>query len=184
MISDPRKRIRALKELVYPSILQSMWGAEDKIRALYRHKIRVVRIIEQLEDADERKELEKDLEELYSSYIALFGFAVIEVRKYEEEVEREQEDVETQPALAPEETITGGVPTSTRWIKARVRMIMAQVLKRYVMNWTYTEDERAIIEDDLYMLEEKLSMEPDTPEKADISGDIEKIRELLLHHLH
>ncbi len=109
---------------------------------------------------------------------------MIEVRKYEEEVEREQEDVETQPALAPEETITGGVPTSTRWIKARVRMIMAQVLKRYVMNWTYTEDERAIIEDDLYMLEEKLSMEPDTPEKADISGDIEKIRELLLHHLH
>ena len=93
-ILDPRKRIRALQELVYPSIIHSKWGAEDKIRALYRHKIRVLRTIERLEDADEKRNLNKDLEELYSQYIALFGFEVVEIRKYELEVEREQEDIE------------------------------------------------------------------------------------------
>ena len=176
-ILDPRKRIRALQELVYPSIIHSKWGAEDKIRALYRHKIRVLRTIERLEDADEKRNLNKDLEELYSQYIALFGFEVVEIRKYELEVEREQEDIEVQPPIAHSES----VPTSTRWIKARVGMIMAQVLKMSIMNRAYAVDELATLVDDLYTLEGRLSLEPDTQEKADIFEDIDKVKELLLH---
>ena len=182
-ILDPRKRIRALQELVYPSIIHSKWGAEDKIRALYRHKIRVVKTIERLEDVEEKKELNKDLEELYSQYIAFFGFEVVEIRKYELEVEREQEDIEAQHAITHSESeeVPAPVPTSTLWIKARVRMIMAQVLKRSIVNPTYAADELATLVDDLYTLEGKLSLEPDTQEKADIFEDIDKVKELLLH---
>jgi len=182
-ILDPRKRIRALQELVYPSIIHSKWGAEDKIRALYRHKIRVVKTIERLEDVEEKKELNKDLEELYSQYIAFFGFEVVEIRKYELEVEREQEDIEAQHAITHSESeeVPAPVPTSTLWIKARVRMIMAQVLKRSIVNPTYAVDELATLVDDLYTLEGKLSLEPDTQEKADIFEDIDKVKELLLH---
>jgi len=182
-ILDPRKRIRALQELVYPSIIHSKWGAEDKIRALYRHKIRVVKAIERLEDVEEKKELNKDLEELYSQYIAFFGFEVVEIRKYELEVEREQEDIEAQHAITHSESeeVPAPVPTSTLWIKARVRMIRAQVLKRSIVNPTYAADELATLVDDLYTLEGKLSLEPDTQEKADIFEDIDKVKELLLH---
>jgi len=182
-ILDPRKRIRALQELVYPSIIHSKWDAEDKIRALYRHKIRVVKTIERLEDVEEKKELNKDLEELYSQYIAFFGFEVVEIRKYELEVEREQEDIEAQHAITHSESeeVPAPVPTSTLWIKARVRMIMAQVLKRSIVNPTYAVDELATLVDDLYTLEGKLSLEPDTQEKADIFEDIDKVKELLLH---
>jgi len=182
-ILDPRKRIRALQELVYPSIIHSKWGAEDKIRALYRHKIRVVKTIERLEDVEEKKELNKDLEELYSQYIAFFGFEVVEIRKYELEVEREQEDIEAQHAITHSESeeVPAPVPTSTLWIKARVRMIRAQVLKRSIVNPTYAADELATLVDDLYTLEGKLSLEPDTQEKADIFEDIDKVKELLLH---
>ena len=180
-ILDPRKRIRALQELVYPSIIHSMWSTEDKIRALYRHKIRVVKTIERLQDEDAKRELNRDLEALYSKYIALFGFETVEVRKYELEVEREQEDIEAQPAVTPTPGEEVSVPTSTRWIKARVRMIMAQVLKRCIVKRAYTEDELAILVDNLYTLEGKLSLEPDTPEKADIFEDIDKVKELLLH---
>ena len=182
-ILDPRKRIRALQELVYPSIIHSKWGAEDKIRALYRHKIRVVKTIERLEDVEEKKELNKDLEKLYSQYIAFFGFEVVEIRKYELEVEREQEDIEAQHAITHSESeeVPAPVPTSTLWIKARVRMIMAQVLKRSIVNPTYAADELATLVDDLYTLEGKLSLEPDTQEKADIFEDIDKVKELLLH---
>ena len=182
-ILDPRKRIRALQELVYPSIIHSKWGAEDKIRALYRHKIRVVKTIERLEDVEEKKELNKDLEKLYSQYIAFFGFEVVEIRKYELEVEREQEDIEAQHAITHSESeeVPAPVPTSTLWIKARVRMIRAQVLKRSIVNPTYAADELATLVDDLYTLEGKLSLEPDTQEKADIFEDIDKVKELLLH---
>jgi len=184
-IMDPRKRIRALQELVYPSIIHSMWSTEDKIRALYRHKIRVVKMIEQLRDIEAKKELNRDLEALYSQYIALFGFEVVEIRKYELEVEREQEDIEAQPAVTPaaygEFEGEVPVPTSTRWIKARVRMIMAQVLKMSIMNRAYPVDELATLVDNLSTLEAKLSLEPDTPEKADIFEDIDKVKELLLH---
>jgi len=182
-ILDPRKRIRALQELVYPSIIHSKWGAEDKIRALYRHKIRVVKTIERLEDVEEKKELNKDLEKLYSQYIAFFGFEVVEIRKYELEVEREQGDIEAQHAITHSESeeVPAPVPTSTLWIKARVRMIRAQVLKRSIVNPTYAADELATLVDDLYTLEGKLSLEPDTQEKADIFEDIDKVKELLLH---
>ena len=182
-ILDPRKRIRALQELVYPSIIHSKWDAEDKIRALYRHKIRVVKTIERLEDVEEKKELNKDLEKLYSQYIAFFGFEVVEIRKYELEVEREQEDIEAQHAITHSESeeVPAPVPTSTLWIKARVRMIRAQVLKRSIVNPTYAADELATLVDDLYTLEGKLSLEPDTQEKADIFEDIDKVKELLLH---
>ena len=58
---------------------------------------------------------------------------------------------------------------------------MAQVLKRCIVKRAYTKDELAILVDDLYTLEGKLSLEPDTPEKADIFEDIDKVKELLLH---
>jgi len=42
-----------LKELVYPVIFRSSWQTEDKIRALFRHKLR--ESITELRDAKERE---------------------------------------------------------------------------------------------------------------------------------
>ncbi len=178
VISDVRKRIKALQELVYPSIIHSMWCAEDKIRALYRHKVRVAKIIEQLDDDEEQNALSNDLEELYSGYIGMFGLTVLEVRKYEIEVDMEQEEIATQPGVSVRES--SDVPTSTRWIKARVQMIMAQVMKRVIMHQAYAVDELAMVEENLFSLEDKLYREPDTDAKLDILNDIEKVKELLL----
>ncbi len=41
-IFDTRTRIKELEELIYPSIFYSSWRTErEKIRAMYRHKIRI-----------------------------------------------------------------------------------------------------------------------------------------------
>ena len=66
----PGERIKALQEQVYSSILYSKWRTENNIRAMYRHKIMVVKTIERLKDVEEerKKKLNKDLEELRAIY--------------------------------------------------------------------------------------------------------------------
>ena len=62
-----------MQEQVYSSILYSKWRTENNIRAMYRHKIMVVKTIktiERLKDVEEerKKKLNKDLEELRAIY--------------------------------------------------------------------------------------------------------------------
>jgi len=52
---EPEIRVEMLKELVYPVIFRSSWQIEDKIRALFRHKLRVDKSITELRDAKERE---------------------------------------------------------------------------------------------------------------------------------
>ncbi len=179
-IFDPRIRINVLEELIYPSIFYSSWRTEEeKIRAMYRHKIRVGKSIERVEDAAEKGELYDSLDELYLNYVALFGFSAVDVKKCETEVEAEVRETETKPsAFVPAESTAESV--STKWIKARAEMLLAQVLKRFYMHMVYARDELAMLEDDLSSLERKLFEEPDSQVKADIIEEIEKARELLL----
>lgn len=181
-IFDPGTRIKVLEKLIYPSIFYSTRRTEEeKIRAMCRHKIRIGKCIERISDAEKREELYNSLDELYSNYIALFGFASVEVRKCEAEVEKEIEDMETklyaypyEPCESPEES------ASTKWIQARVGMLLAQVLKITYTRQVYAGEEQTILEKDLSSLERKLSAEPDSEVKVDILADIERVRELLL----
>jgi hypothetical protein len=184
-IFDPRTRIKVLEELIYPSIFYSMWRTEEeKIRAMCRHKIRVGKCIEKIGDAEIKEELYNSLNEVYSNYLALSEFAPVEVRKCEVEVEKEIEDMEAklyayvhEPCESPEEV---SMSTSTKWIKARVGMLLAQVRKRSYIRQVYAWEELTMLEKDLSSLERKLSTEPDSQVKADILEDIERVRELLL----
>ena len=57
-IFDLRIRINVLEELIYPSIFYSSWRTEEeKIRAMYRHKIRIGKNIERIGDVEEKEEL-------------------------------------------------------------------------------------------------------------------------------
>ena len=68
--------------------------------------------------------------------------------------------------------------SSTRWVKARVGMLLAQVTKKFYTHQIAGE-KLAMREVDLSSLERKLSEEPDSQVKADIIEEIEKVRELL-----
>lgn len=184
-IFDPRIRINVLAELIYPSIYYSSWRTEEeKIRAMYRHKIRIGKSIERMGDIEEKEELYNSLDELYLNYIALFGFSSVEVKKREAEVEAEVKNIEAKAYISvyglsksPEEV---PVSTSTKWIKARVGMLLAQVMKIPYIQEVYAQGEFAMLERDLSSLERKLFEEPDSQVKADIVEEIEKVRELLL----
>jgi len=186
-IFDPRIRIHTLEELIYPAIFYSSWRTEkEKIRAMYRHKIRIGKSIERIGDAEEKEELYSSLDELYLHYVALFGFSSVEVEKCEAEVEEEVREIEIKPYPSPYVDVPGELPeevpvsASTKWIKARAEMLLAQVRKRCFMHLVYAREELAMIEDDLSNLERKLFEEPDSQVKADIIEEIEKTRELLL----
>ncbi|MCK4475437.1 MAG: hypothetical protein KAU16_01790 [Methanophagales archaeon] len=184
-IFDPRIRINVLEELIYPSIFYSSWRTEEeKIRAMYRHKIRIGKSIGGIGDAEEKEELYNSLDELYLNYIALFGFPSVDVKKREAEVEAEVKNIEAKayisvygPSESPEEV---PVSTSTKWIKARVGMLLAQVMKIPYIQEVYARGEFATLERDLSSLERKLFEEPDSQAKADVFEEIEKVRELLL----
>ena len=180
-IFDPRKRITELEELIYPSIFYSMRRTgEEKIRALYRHKIRIGTSIERIGDAEKREGLHNRLDVLYVKYLALFGFAAVVVRRCEAEVENELNDKAAERCAGENEEVPADVSITTRWIKARVRMLLAQVLKKSYLRQVYTWEERTLLEADLSSLEWKLSRESDSHMKADILKDIERVRGLLL----
>jgi hypothetical protein len=180
-IFDPRKRIKELEELIYPSIFYSMRRTgEEKIRALYWHKIRIGTSIERIGDAEKREGLYNRLDELYVKYLALFGFAAVVVRRCEVEVENELNDKEAERCAGENEELPADVSITTRWIKARVRMLLAQVLKKSYSRQVYAWEERTLLEADLSSLEWKLSRESDSRMKADILEDIERVRGLLL----
>ena len=177
-IFDPRIRLKVLDELIYPSITRSSWRTEEeKIRALFRHKIRVGKSIGAIEDAQERKELYGDLDALYIYYLSFLTTSSAEVEKCEREVKAEYEVVRTlQYKSEPVEEVT----SSVNWIKARTGMLFAQVMKRAYMHRRSTREELDRFEDELSSMERRLSNEPDSQVKADIFREIERVRVLLL----
>ena len=183
-IFDPGIRIKVLAELIYPSIFYSSWRTEaEKIRAMYRHKVRIGKSIERMAEVEEKEELYNSLDELYLNYIALFGFSSVEVKKREAEVEAEVKNIEAKAYIyvyEPSESLEEvPVSTSTKWIKARVGMLLAQVMKMPYTQEVYARGEFATLERDLSSLERRLFEEPDSQMKADIVEEIEKVRELL-----
>jgi len=181
-IFDPRIRINVLEELIYPSIFYSTWRTEkEKIRAMYRHKIRIGKSIERVGDAEEKEKLYGSLDELYLNYVALFGFSSVEVKKCETEVEEEVREIRTYPPayahVSGESQEEVPVPASTKWIKARVEMLLAQVFK--ISYAHMAQSGLTTLESDLSSLERKLFEEPDSQVKG-IIEEIEKARELLL----
>jgi len=149
---------------------------------MYRHKLRIGKSIERIEDVEEREELYNSLSELYLNYVALFGLPSVKVKKCEAEVKEEVKNIEYKspvygPGESPEEV---SASTSTKWIKARVEMLLAQVLKKSYTHLVYAREELAMLEGDLNSLERKLFEEPDSQVKADIIEEIEKVRQLLL----
>ena len=179
-IFDPRTRTKTLEEVIYPAILHSMWQTEDKICAMYRHKIRIEKSIERIEDAEKREELYSRVNDLYSNSIAMLGFASAEVRKCEAEVEKEDIRAKVCTHAREHGESSEEVPTTTRWIKAHVKMSLALTLKKSYTQQVYTRKERIMLEEDLIDLERKLAAEPDSQVKADIAADIERVRELLI----
>ncbi len=184
-IFDTRTRIKELEELIYPSIFYSSWRTErEKIRAMYRHKIRIGKsIVETSGDVEEKEELSDSLDSLYLDYVALFGFSLVEVKKCEAEVEAEVKKIEAKAyfyAYASSESAAEVyVSSSTKWVKAHVGMLFAQVMKKSYTHQVYTRGELAMLKMDLGSLERKLSEEPDSQIKADIMEEIEKVKELL-----
>ncbi len=179
-IFDPRTRTKALEEVIYPAILHSMWQTENKICAMYRHKIRIEKSIERIEDAEKREELYSRVNDLYLNYIALLGFAPVEVRKCEAEVEKEDIRAKICTHAREHGESSEEVPTTTRWIKAHVKMLLALSLKKSYTQQVYTRKERIPLEEYLMDLERKLAAESDSQVKADIAADIERVRELLI----
>jgi len=182
-IFDPRTRIKVLEELIYPSIFHSTWRTEEKIRAMYRHKIRIGKGIDRIGDAEEKEELNDSLDALYLNYVALFGFSSVEVEKCEAEVEAEVKKIEAKAYFyayaSGESAAEVFVSSSTKWVKARVDMLLAQVMKKSYTHQVYAREELAMRVVDLSSLERKLFAEPDSEVKADIIEEIEKVRELL-----
>lgn len=89
VLFEPRVRVKMLEELVYPSIFRSSWQKEEKIRALFRHKLRVAESIKGIGDAEEWEELCNGLNALYSYYIALIGCSSGEIERGESAVKEE-----------------------------------------------------------------------------------------------
>jgi len=182
VLFEPRVRVKMLEELVYPSIFRSSWQKEEKIRALFRHKLRVAEGIKGIGDAEEREELCTTLNALYSYYIALIGCSSSEVEKGESAVKEEFEriEIEAKAYIPAQSESAEEVSASVKWIKARIGMLRAQVAKRAYMHQSFTEDELDKFKKDLNRLELKLSEEPNSQVKVDICEEIERLRELLL----
>lgn len=182
VLFEPEIRVKMLKTLVYPFILSTGWGTEGKIRALFRHKLRVTKSINELGDATERNELCIRLNDLYSYYIALTGASPTDVENCERAVEKEFKRLEDEADAGGKynREATEEVSTSVRWLNARVGMLRAHVMK-----WTYlcqacSEVELTNFARELTRIEAKLSEEPDTQVKQDMCAEIERLRALLL----
>ncbi len=179
---EPKIRIKMLEELVYPTIFRASWQPEDKIRALFRHKLRVERSIQEIRDAKEQKELSTQLRDLYAYYLNLMGCSSADVANCESAVKEEFErlNVTAKAAIpAPYETTVRVSPT-VKWIEARVEMLWAQVVKNAYMRQSFVGDELDKFERDLQSIEKKMSEEPDSQIKRAIREKIGLIRDLLL----
>ena len=182
VLFEPEIRVRMLKKLVYPFILSAEWETDGKIRALYRHKLRVTKSINELGEATERDELCNRLNDLYSYYIALTGASPTDVANCESAVEEEfrRLEEETKATSGYKREATEEASTSVKWMNARVGMLRAHVVK-----WTYlcqacSEVELTNFARELTRIEAKLSEEPDTRIKQDICAEIERLRALVL----
>ncbi|MHC1600190.1 MAG: hypothetical protein ACXQS5_05140 [Candidatus Methanospirareceae archaeon] len=171
-----------LAELVYPVIFQSPWQTEDKIRALFRHKLRVDKSITELEDATAREDLCATLNALYTHYIALLGVSSADVENCESAVKEEIKriEIEVKAVIPTRSEFAEEVSTSVKWMKARVGMLRAHTMKKSYMHQSFTEEELAKFIRDLDSVETKLSEEPHSQVKVEIYEEIERIRELLL----
>ncbi|MDI6884906.1 MAG: hypothetical protein QMD22_00870 [archaeon] len=182
VLFEPRLRVKMLEELVYPSIFRSSWQEEEKIRALFRHKLRVAESIKGIGDAEEREELCNALNALYSYYLALIGCSSSEVEKGESAVKEEFKriEIEVKAYIPAQSESAEEVTASVRWIKARLGMVWAQLVKNASMHHPFTEDELDKFKKDLNRIELKLSEQPNSQAKVDIGEEIKRLRELLL----
>ena len=182
---EPEIRVKMLAELVYPVISRSAWQTEDKIRALFRHKLRVDKSITELKDATatEREDLCATLNALYAYYIALLGVSSADVENCESAVKEEFKRIEIEvKAAIPsyKSEFAEEVSTSVKWMEARVGMLRAHTMKKSYTHQSFTEDELAKFVRDLDGIETKLSEEPHSQVKRDLYVEIERVRELLL----
>lgn len=182
---EPEIRVKMLEELVYPVIFRSAWQTEDKIRALFRHKLRVDKSITELKDATatEQEDLCATLNALYAYYIALLRVPTADVENCERAVKEEFKRIEIEVKAAIPSYKNGfaeEVSTSVKWMEARVGMLRAHTMKKSYTHQSFTEDELAKFVRDLDRIETKLSEEPHSQVKRDIYVEIERVRELLL----
>ncbi|MEA2075318.1 MAG: hypothetical protein U9O85_06245 [Euryarchaeota archaeon] len=179
---EPEIRVKMLAELVYPVIFRSAWQTEDKIRALFRHKLRVDKSITELRDATDREDLCATLNALYTYYIALLGVSSADVENCESAVKEEFKriEIEVKAVILSKSKFAEDVSTSVKWMEARVGMLRAHTMKKSYMHQSFTEDELATFVRDLDSIETKLSEEPHSQVKRDLYVEIERIRELLL----
>ncbi len=180
---EPEIRVKMLAELVYPVIFRSAWQTEDKIRALFRHKLRVDKSITELRDATDREDLCATLNALYTYYIALLGVSSADVENCESAVKEEFKRIEIEVKAAipsSKNEFAEEVSTSVKWMEARVGMLRAHTMKKSYMHQSFTEGELAKFIRDLDSIETKLSEEPHSQVKRDLYVEIERIRELLL----
>ena len=180
---EPEIRVKMLAELVYPVISRSAWQTEDKIRALFRHKLRVDKSITELRDATKREDLCATLNALYTYYIALLGVSSADMENCESAVKEEFKRIEIEvKAVIPssKNEFAEEVSTSVKWMEARVGMLRAHTMKKSYMHQSFTEGELATFIRNLDSIETKLSEEPHSQVKRDLYVEIERIRELLL----
>ena len=182
VLFEPKVRIKMLRELVFPSIFQSSWQKEEKIRALCRHKLRVAKGINGIGDPHEREELCNTLDALYSHYIALIGISSVELEEGERAVKEEFERLETvaHACIPPPSESEAEASATVKWIKARISMLRAQVAKNVYMHRPFTEEELGQFKKELNRVEMKLAGEPNSHLKAEIYEEIDILRELLL----
>jgi SepF-like predicted cell division protein (DUF552 family) len=179
---EPKIRVKMLEELVFPSIFRSSWDKEDKIRALYRHKLRVATCIASMEDADVREDLCNTLDALYAHYLALIEVSPVEEEEGKRAVKEEFRRIERAVhADVPAQTVSESeVSIAVKWIKARIGLLSAQVAKNVYLHHPFTEEELDHFKKDLTRVKRKLASEPNSQLKAELYEEIEILREHLL----
>ncbi|RZN38719.1 MAG: hypothetical protein EFT35_04420 [Methanophagales archaeon ANME-1-THS] len=179
---EPKIRVKMLEELVFPSIFRSSWEKEDKIRALYRHKLRVATCIASIEDADDREDLSTVLDALYAHYLDLIEVSPAEEEEGERAVKEEFQRIERAVhAETPAQMVSEAeVSPAVKWIRARIGMLSAQVAKNVYLDHPFTEEELEHFKKELNRVERKLASEPDSQVKAELSEEIEVLREHLV----
>jgi uncharacterized protein YjiS (DUF1127 family) len=179
---EPKIRVKMLEELVFPSIFRSSWDKEDKIRALYRHKLRVAACIERMRNADEQEDLCNTLDALYAHYLALIGISPAEEEEGERAVKEEEKRIErvVHAGIPAQSGSEAEVSAAFKWIKARIGMLSAQVEKNVYLHHPFTEEEVDHFKKELKRVERKLASESNSQLKAELYEEIEILREHLL----
>lgn len=178
---EPKIRVKMLAELVFPSIFRASWEKGDKIRALYRHKLRVATCIAGIEDTVEREDLNTLLDTLYAEYLTLLEVSPAEEEEGERAVQEEFQKMKqaAQPEVPAQPVSEAEVSPAVKWIKARLGMVTAQVAKSMYLHHRFTDEEVEHFKKELNRIEKKLASEPESPVKAELCERIEVLREYL-----